>query len=379
MKKIALWGAGAAGKYVLSNQSDVYSIRVIIDNHAHESEIMGIPIVTPQEYVANERNDVYGILIGISNEALVPEIIKQMSELELDNAGLFRHPISFHETLNWEEIIWFHPRGKAFLPYLETNIIDQCNLKCKGCSHFSNLFTEEDHDEETLEDLKRDLDVIAKNVFVRKLRILGGEPFLSPHLKEYVTVARGFLPDTDIRVVTNGTLLLQAGEELYKAIRENEIVLDISVYPHMREKKEAIKKYLDEMQVRYVFSPDVSEFLKRLDIKGNHAPLTSFNECSARICRFLRRGKLYTCPLEGILYKFAQVYQIDEFKALLPHMGLDVHKENMNWQDIYRKQAKPGVLCRFCVENGGEAFKWSVSANPKKEEWLVRGEDEKCN
>ena len=30
------------------------------------------------------------------------------------------------------------------LDYLEMHLMNSCNLKCKGCSHFSNIATDED-------------------------------------------------------------------------------------------------------------------------------------------------------------------------------------------------------------------------------------------
>ena len=42
-----------------------------------------------------------------------------------------------------------------FLNYLETNVVDHCNLNCKGCSHFSNIQKEKEFVK--LEDYTKDL------------------------------------------------------------------------------------------------------------------------------------------------------------------------------------------------------------------------------
>ena len=371
MKKIALWGAGEAGKYILSNTSGLYEICEVIDNNVLNANIENIPVVTPQEYMEEPKDEIFGVLIGICNDFVVADIIKQVSEMGINNVGIFRKPIIIGEPLEWHDIIWFNPMEKAFWPYLETNVIDQCNLKCKGCSHFSNLFSNEDKEEETLEDLERDLKVLSQHVIVRKFRILGGEPFLSPNLKEYVEVARTFLPYTDIRIVTNGTLLMKAEDVLYECIREKNIILDISEYPPITEKKDVLKRYLDSRGIKYNFSQKVEEFSKYFDLQGKNAPLISHKKCTMNICRYLRCGKVYRCHLEGSIYKYARIYKIDELEQMIPHLGLDIHDENLDWVWTYHKLNKPGILCRFCDEKGGEPFSWGVSTNPKKEEWLV--------
>ncbi|MGM9879416.1 MAG: hypothetical protein ACI31R_05295 [Bacilli bacterium] len=48
-----------------------------------------------------------------------------------------------------------------FLNYLETNVVDRCNLNCKGCAHFSNIYNNNYVD---LVDYERDIKLISKNL-----------------------------------------------------------------------------------------------------------------------------------------------------------------------------------------------------------------------
>lgn len=60
-----------------------------------------------------------------------------------------------------------------FLNYLETNVVDHCNLNCKGCAHFSNIY---DNNYVDLVDYERDIKLISQKFNVYYFRILGGEP-----------------------------------------------------------------------------------------------------------------------------------------------------------------------------------------------------------
>ena len=60
-----------------------------------------------------------------------------------------------------------------FLNYLETNVVDHCNLNCKECAHFSNIY---DNNYVNLVDYEHDIKLISQKFNVCYFRILGGEP-----------------------------------------------------------------------------------------------------------------------------------------------------------------------------------------------------------
>ena len=71
--------------------------------------------------------------------------------------------------------------------YIETDIIDACNLNCAGCSHFAPLA--KCRNEVSLEDYTKDvrrIGVLFPFIFI--FRILGGEPLLHPQLAEIIQV-----------------------------------------------------------------------------------------------------------------------------------------------------------------------------------------------
>ncbi|MBQ7476157.1 MAG: hypothetical protein IJT06_02030 [Selenomonadaceae bacterium] len=73
---------------------------------------------------------------------------------------------------------------KGFLTYAETNLIDSCNLNCSGCTHYANLFNDEDFYKQ--DDFERDMQRLAASVDILRFRLLGGEPFKLPNLIDNV-------------------------------------------------------------------------------------------------------------------------------------------------------------------------------------------------
>ena len=65
------------------------------------------------------------------------------------------------------------------MKYIETHIVDHCNLNCRGCSHFSPLAKPYF---KSLDEYKREFERLAEitNHYIQQIRIMGGEPFLHP-------------------------------------------------------------------------------------------------------------------------------------------------------------------------------------------------------
>ncbi len=102
------------------------------------------------------------------------------------------------------KLFWLNS-DKSYLPYLETHLIDSCNLNCKSCGHYASLFTDKDF--YALDEFRRDIRQLADNVDLVMLRMMGGEPLKLKNLDEYIEIARQYLPNTNLRIVTNGLLI----------------------------------------------------------------------------------------------------------------------------------------------------------------------------
>lgn len=112
------------------------------------------------------------------------------------------------------------------ISYLRVSLTDQCNLRCVYCSpkEISEKLTctELLRYEEILRVIK-----VAVQLGIRKVRLTGGEPLVRKNVISFIDRLAAIPQLDDIRLTTNGVLLEQLGEELYRTgIRKLNISLD---------------------------------------------------------------------------------------------------------------------------------------------------------
>ncbi|HEY7157848.1 MAG TPA: radical SAM protein [Gemmataceae bacterium] len=99
-------------------------------------------------------------------------------------------------------------RGEVFPPFLYVSIINSCNLRCQGC-WVDVAAKQEIIQPEALHQLIREAKAMG-NVF---FGIVGGEPFMHPHLLDMLAVH----PDCYFQIFTNGQFIT---EERAKRMRQ---------------------------------------------------------------------------------------------------------------------------------------------------------------
>ncbi|MBR6713350.1 MAG: 4Fe-4S cluster-binding domain-containing protein [Selenomonadaceae bacterium] len=118
-----------------------------------------------------------GLIFANSRGALInSNLITFFKFHEIPNVGLFTGQ-SLPSPIYWLEM------DKTFITYLETNLIDSCNLNCKGCTHFSVLFNRKEI--YPLETFRRDIRILSSKSDILRFRLLGGEPLLLNNLDKY--------------------------------------------------------------------------------------------------------------------------------------------------------------------------------------------------
>ena len=117
-------------------------------------------------------------------------------------------------------------RGEVFPPFLYVSIINSCNLRCQGC-WVDVAAKQETIKPEAFDKLVREAKAMG-NVF---FGVVGGEPFMHPHLIEMLAAH----PDCYFQVFTNGQFITDAkAKELRRlgnvtpliSVEGNEIVSD---------------------------------------------------------------------------------------------------------------------------------------------------------
>jgi len=335
-----------------------------------------IPVISAEQLKELYPNKIDAVLISARGTHSRISIIHQLKNMGILNAALVKPSVydyskafTINGNINDDEIIWINKTDKPLMPYLEINISDACNLNCMGCTHFANLFNCSDfYDFETF---KSDLSELCKNVFIAQLRLLGGEPLLNPDLSKYIAFARSIMPDTDICVVSNGILVPKQPAELFEVMNKSNVGFVFSKYKPTLKMRDKIEQVLKAFNVQYVFDgEEITEFSRNLSRHRNNNPELSQKACHSRGCRFLRNGRLYKCPTEGLIYRYYEYYGLENnFKA-----GINIY-DKLDWNKVLIDlMEKPVEMCSRCSEKS-ELFKWDISITPSKEEWLSNEED----
>ena len=253
---------------------------------------------------------------------------------------------------------------KAYVGYLETNIIDGCNLNCASCVDFSTLFSKDEF--YPIENFQRDVCQLSKCCDVIIFRMMGGEPLLLKNLDEYVKIAQNYLPETNLRVVTNGLLIPSLPQKILDALRENDIILDVSAYIPTRKIADKIKATLTANKITFHFDEFFKDkFVSFMTLHPGNNTEKSRVACLSDICRFFRGGKIYKCQNEALRYRFEERFGIE---GLPVATGVDIYAPN--FPALLRMLDDDVEMCGWCAEQHREV-PWRTTSNPKLEDWLA--------
>jgi organic radical activating enzyme len=254
-----------------------------------------------------------------------------------------------------------------YLDYLEISICDFCNLNCKGCSHFSNLVKNRECPE--FSDFQRDFTQLKKSIsHISKIRIMGGEPFLNKDLPKYIKMIKNIYPFSDLRVCTNGLLLLDQDESMLEVLRENNVILDISVYPPMFDNILSVLGKLDEFEIEYYYEI-IAKFKPILLDEEKEYYYKELINCS---CINLKNGHLAPCPV---------IFYINHYNMLFnknyPEDGgkIDIYNTKLEGRQIIDELKKPFELCNYCAHHREDLpfFNWEATqGNFNKNDWLSK-------
>lgn len=255
-----------------------------------------------------------------------------------------------------------------YLQYIELHLTNHCNLNCAGCSHFVPLIPKED--EVDFGKLKKGLLRLKELVsHISVIRIMGGEPFLSPDLLECCTFIRHLYPYAYITVATNGSLIQKSmHKEMIQTLKEQDIVLDVTCYPVLYEKYDEIAGFLKKNQLKF-----------HMDIRWGMCPVLhadtqhKFRLDSVELtceCVNLYKDKLYPCPLIAFISYFNKYYN----QKYPEDEGVNIYKVT-SFDNLYKELFKTKELCDYC--NNYDMFqnydrkKFKISGKtPDMNEWM---------
>lgn len=273
-------------------------------------------------------------------------------------------------TMRMEDCIIPIDNTKPRLSFLDVEISEHCNLKCKGCLDFSNLVTE-----------KRflDLDLYTNNLLKLKeylwgictLHLQGGEPLTNPDFLEYVRVTHEIFPDCSIHIITNGLLVSSVDIAKLEELKKYNCTLNITQYPINRKVIKKIKKYLNKTTV--VYSTSIIPkyiFAKKILLEPHKHPEIAYKNCLIKHCTGMQENYISPCMFPLHIYKLNK-----EFGCELPDNDkIDIYNIKIDgWELIKILEEKPINFCSYC-HYGIVPFFWKQQKRSeiKLEDWIIQ-------
>lgn len=224
--------------------------------------------------------------------------------------------------------------------YIETHIVDHCNLKCRGCSHFSGLAEPNFKDLNDFEVEMRQLSLIT-NKHINIIRIMGGEPLLHPEYMSFLEITRDFFPSAQIVLVSNGILLSRISDDNIQKMNQDRIQLCISDYG-LKLNQEKLSKFITHYAHNKNYLYNIS-----LDLKGAQDINTAFYNCDLVHggWYFFKDGRIYQCCIMANIDYFCDYFnkQID---IDLDDISINIFNHGLSEIEQFLKQ--PHQACRYC-------------------------------
>lgn len=244
--------------------------------------------------------------------------------------------------------------------YLEYGVVEHCNLKCDGCTvfapHLEPFFTE-------LSSFERDVKELAKSIYVKRFRLLGGEPMLHKQILDFVKVVKASGLAKRVGICSNGELAEKMSDEFYKTID----FLDISVYPTSRIDYIELKNFLEEKKKQFGLVYKMMEHKKDFRITNVDQEITDknkvqdiYNRCEIAhswSCHHFYDGYYYKCAKPIYQNKYFDRVGIKTDIDYRQVDGIAIHEPNFAERlQSYVNGKTPLRACSFCYGTIGEKY-----------------------
>lgn len=257
------------------------------------------------------------------------------------------------------------------MPFLQYHVTDHCNLNCKGCAHYAPIAEEWFANPSEFEKALIYISPYADHCFSR-FELMGGEPLLHPSIDLFITLSRKYLPNMDIRIVTNGIILPQMPSSFFQVCSDNRIAIYISQYPiHLNYNN--IIKQLSYFKVDFSFYgeyDDDKHFITyKLDPSGAQDPNLNYIHCGlGGRCLQIRNNRIYQCFITAyveILNRyFKKSFQLSDNDSI----SLDSLVSQEKFLDFINA---PSPFCKYCTMASQSGFLWEKSEK-RESEWIFR-------
>ena len=244
---------------------------------------------------------------------------------------------------------------------LQMDVAFACNLKCRGCTHYSNYANK---GWVTIDTGGPWLEAWAKRLDPVQFCMLGGEPFLNPDLGEYARLAAKLWPDADRSIVTNG-FFMKRQPGIYEILEETNTKLVVSIHSTDQAYIDKLMKeinLLDEARKKYDFEAEIRKgLLFYSTYKGEGKDMLPFAEknpraawvaCCNKECRTIHNGRLYKCPPIAFLDLIADRFGLHEKKEWRPYLAYEGVTPDITDAELFAfLAAQEEHICNMCPDH----------------------------
>lgn len=324
-----------------------------------------------REFASIKDNPDTGIILALSDRHY-HEIIPMLRSEQYENCFLMtefsKRAIAYQ----------MRPREKEELTF-EVSLVDHCNLSCQMCDHYSQL---SDPWFVNMDQFERDM-IRMGELCEHKLAavsLLEGEPTLHPRIIDCMRITREQFPDTEIIVLTNGTLLLSLETSdrgnFWQACKDYDVHITVTVYP-IKLDYEKLEKKAAEYGVALAMSSDIHArtLTKVVKISDKHTldlsgTVEKFYCVSClyfnKFC-VLKDGKIYMCPVAAHIDIFNR--RFGQNLELKKADYLDINQIS-SWREIAEFSCRYAPFCSYCdLKRWGHYGPWKASSR-KIEEYI---------
>jgi organic radical activating enzyme len=258
---------------------------------------------------------------------------------------------------------------KPVLPFVESIVLKPCNLKCHGCSTYSDL-THSGYTtaEEGIEELRQ----WSQRLEIQAWGAMGGEPLMNPQIREWIKGVRELLPNAQIRFITNGILLEKHFDIVEMLAEMGNAVFKITV--HVED--ERIERMIKRIHAQYTWEPVYEFGIHRFStdrefkfqvtrptkfyksFRGeyiNMQPHTSdakaaFDVCIQQRCPIIYKNKLYKCGVAALQPEIVERFGQPNWQEWEPYLntGLDLSCSDLELSKFVNNFGKPHAMCKQC-------------------------------
>ena len=224
------------------------------------------------------------------------------------------------------------------IDYIETHLCEHCNLNCRGCSHFSPLAEPEFKD---FDEFKRDMIQMAKltNHNINTIRLLGGEPLLNPNFIDYFIFVRGLFPNSQLVLVSNGTLLKNIKDEDIDLLNNLYVTIAVSDY-HIQIDREKFNRF----RLRYFEDKNLMTNMC-IDLTGSQDIQQAFSNCDMLGCRFIQKGRIFQCPMMATIRHFNKYFNVN-IEYNIDDISINIYNHTLEEIEAFLKT--PHQTCKYC-------------------------------